>query len=123
MSQAARPRCSAAPGTSRPRPSPIAPGTCTTSGATCTTRGTGCGSSAPPSPLSRFHQAPALERGNVAEVLLPIQVRTCVPPLPAGKRGGDGRGGQGVRFLLALLTLAVYLPVLAHGFLRFDDPL
>ena len=27
-----------------------------------------------------------------------------------------------MRFLLALLTLAVYLPVLAHGFIRFDDP-
>ncbi|MEA2564479.1 MAG: protein O-mannosyl-transferase [Acidobacteriota bacterium] len=28
-----------------------------------------------------------------------------------------------VRVSLALLTLAVYLPVLTHGFIRFDDPL
>lgn len=33
------------------------------------------------------------------------------------------RVAAGVGLSLALLTLATYLPVLAHGFIRFDDPL
>ncbi|HVG10043.1 MAG TPA: tetratricopeptide repeat protein [Thermoanaerobaculia bacterium] len=36
--------------------------------------------------------------------------------------GADQRRVTGTRVALALLTLVTYLPVLTHGFIRFDDP-